>query len=81
MPTVTSWISSVKKNSARSRTMKCFARATPRSKLSFPTRYSTYHVKAPPVPIDDIARGEGATITVRHFNNEISGPLLREEIL
>lgn len=37
-----------------------------------------YHVKAPPVPIDEIARGEGATTIVRHFNNEISGLLLRE---
>lgn len=38
-----------------------------------------YHVKVPPVPIDDIARGEGASITIRHFNNEISGLLLREK--
>ena len=37
-----------------------------------------YKVKLPPVPIDDIARGEGASITIHQFNNEISGLLLRE---
>ena len=37
-----------------------------------------HQVKAPAVPIEEIARGEGATIVVRQFNNEISGLLLRE---
>ncbi len=37
-----------------------------------------YLVKVPPVPIEDIAQGEGASIVVRQFNNEISGLLLRE---
>lgn len=36
-----------------------------------------YKVRAPAVPVDDIARGEGAAIVVRHFKNEISGLLLR----
>ena len=36
-----------------------------------------YEVDGPAVPIDDIARGEGATIVIKQFNNEISGLLLR----
>jgi Zn-dependent peptidase ImmA (M78 family) len=38
---------------------------------------SKYKIKAPPVPVYDIAKGEGASIVVKHFNNEISGLLLR----
>jgi Zn-dependent peptidase ImmA (M78 family) len=34
-------------------------------------------VKAPPVEVHEIAESEGATILVKHFNNEISGLLLR----
>jgi Zn-dependent peptidase ImmA (M78 family) len=36
-----------------------------------------YKVKAAPIPVEEIARGEGAEVTVRHFNNEVSGILLR----
>jgi Zn-dependent peptidase ImmA (M78 family) len=36
-----------------------------------------YGIGAPAVAISDIAKGEGATITVKQFNNEISGLLLR----
>jgi Zn-dependent peptidase ImmA (M78 family) len=36
-----------------------------------------YKVTGPEVPVADIAKGEGATIVVKHFNNEISGLLLR----
>src|SRR5258708_104880 len=35
------------------------------------------HITNPPVPVHNIARGEGATITIQQFNNEISGLLLR----
>jgi Zn-dependent peptidase ImmA (M78 family) len=38
---------------------------------------SKYTVTAPPVPVYDIAKGEGASIVVKYFNNEISGLLLR----
>jgi Zn-dependent peptidase ImmA (M78 family) len=37
-----------------------------------------YGVRGPAVPVEDIARGEGASIVVRQFNNEISGLLLRD---
>jgi Zn-dependent peptidase ImmA (M78 family) len=36
-----------------------------------------YKVGGPAVPIDSIAKGEGATIIIKQFNNEISGLLLR----
>ncbi len=38
-----------------------------------------YRVKAAPVPVNAIAEGEGASIAVKHFNNEVSGLLLRTE--
>jgi Zn-dependent peptidase ImmA (M78 family) len=34
-------------------------------------------VRRPPVPVDDIARNEGAEIVINKFNKEISGLLLR----
>ncbi|UVO28160.1 ImmA/IrrE family metallo-endopeptidase [Bradyrhizobium arachidis] len=37
-----------------------------------------YRVRGPAVPVENIARGEGASIMVREFNNEISGLLLRQ---
>jgi Zn-dependent peptidase ImmA (M78 family) len=37
-----------------------------------------YSVSGPPVPVEDIARGEGASLVFKQFNNEISGLLLRE---
>ena len=36
-----------------------------------------HQVIAPPIPISKIAEAEGATIETQHFNNEISGLLLR----
>ena len=35
-------------------------------------------VRSPSVPVDDIAEKEGASITFKQFNNEISGLLLRQ---
>jgi Zn-dependent peptidase ImmA (M78 family) len=37
----------------------------------------THQVRRPPVPVDDIARAQGAEIVIKIFNNEISGLLLR----
>ncbi|MEI9922780.1 MAG: ImmA/IrrE family metallo-endopeptidase [Bradyrhizobium sp.] len=37
-----------------------------------------YGVLGPPVPVEGIARGEGASLVFKQFNNEISGLLLRE---
>jgi Zn-dependent peptidase ImmA (M78 family) len=37
-----------------------------------------YKVRGPAVPVDKIAEGEGASILIKHFNNEISGLLVRE---
>lgn len=36
-----------------------------------------HHVQSAPVPIHRIAEGEGASIVVKSFNNEVSGLLLR----
>ncbi len=36
-----------------------------------------YGVNAGPVPVDAIAKGEGASIVFKQFNNEVSGLLLR----
>jgi Zn-dependent peptidase ImmA (M78 family) len=36
-----------------------------------------YRVRSAPVPIHQIAEGEGASIVVKSFNNEVSGLLLR----
>jgi Zn-dependent peptidase ImmA (M78 family) len=36
-----------------------------------------YQVHRPPVPVNEIARKEGAEIVINKFNNEISGLLLR----
>jgi Zn-dependent peptidase ImmA (M78 family) len=36
-----------------------------------------YGINSPPVPVNDIARSEGASIVVKQFNNEMSGLLLR----
>jgi Zn-dependent peptidase ImmA (M78 family) len=41
------------------------------------TLLEKYRIKVPSVPVYDIAKGEGAAIVVRQFNNEISGLLLR----
>jgi Zn-dependent peptidase ImmA (M78 family) len=35
-------------------------------------------IKGPAVAVDKIAKGEGATIVFTHFNNEVSGLLLRQ---
>jgi Zn-dependent peptidase ImmA (M78 family) len=37
-----------------------------------------YKIKTPAIPVDKIAEGEGASILVKHFKNEISGLLMRE---
>jgi Zn-dependent peptidase ImmA (M78 family) len=36
-----------------------------------------YQIHRPPVPVDDIAREEGAEVVIKKFNREISGLLLR----
>lgn len=36
-----------------------------------------YRIAGPAVPVEKIAEGEGATIVIKDFNNEISGLLLR----
>lgn len=37
-----------------------------------------YKINGPAVAVDKIAKGEGASIVFTHFNNEISGLLLRQ---
>src|SRR5437868_2092224 len=40
---------------------------------------SKHRIKAPAVPVFEIAKGEGADIQLARFNNEVSGLLLRKD--